>query len=269
MPEGDVVWSTARRLHTALAGRVLARSDFRVPRFATVDLRGRAVHEVVPRGKHLLVRVEGDLTVHTHMMMDGRWWVRPKGPESRDPRVRLVLGNHEWDALGQSLGVVELLATDREETVVGHLGPDPLGPTWDPDEVVRRLAERPAQPIGLALLDQTRLAGVGNVYKAEILFLRGIDPWTPVAAVADLRGLVDLTRRLLDANKARVGHVTTGDTRPGRQHWVYGRAGRPCRRCGSRVNRADQRPEGGPGGGSGERVTFWCPRCQPAVRDRR
>ncbi|WP_021598268.1 DNA-formamidopyrimidine glycosylase family protein [Actinomadura welshii] len=277
MPEGDTVWLTARRLHEALAGRALTRSDFRVPRLATVDLRGRTVLEAVSRGKHLLVRVEGGLTIHTHLMMEGRWQVRrssaggvggrpptrgASGAVPRDHRVRLVLENAEWQAVGHSLGIVELLRTAEEDGAVGHLGPDLLDPSWDAEtaaEAVARLGERPDRAIGEALLDQTRLAGIGNVYKAEILFLRGVHPWTRVRDVPDLPGLVRLSHRLLDANKERHGHITTGDRSRGREHWVYGRAGRPCRRCGTRIERADQ------GAGPGERITYWCPRCQPAA----
>ncbi|HEY8482958.1 MAG TPA: DNA-formamidopyrimidine glycosylase family protein [Spirillospora sp.] len=275
MPEGDVVWLTARRLHEALAGRELTRSDFRVPRFATADLRGRTVLEAVSRGKHLLIRVEGGVTVHTHLLMDGSWRIRragpaPRGgtaprtrrsrPDPRDHRVRVVLANAQWQAVGYSLGVVELLRTDEEDRVVGHLGPDLLDPAWSTAtaaEAVARLRERPDTAIGEALLDQTRLAGIGNVYKAEILFLRGVNPWTPVRDAGDLSAMVELAHRLLDANKERHGHITTGDLGRGREHWVYGRAGLPCRRCGTRVERAEQ---GGPGT---ERLTFWCPHCQP------
>lgn len=262
MPEGDVVWLTARRLREALAGRPLTRSDFRVPRLATADLRGRTVLDAVSRGKHLLVRVEGGLTVHTHLMMEGRWQIRRAGSVPRDHRVRLVLANAERQAVGYSLGLVELLRTAEEDAAVGHLGPDLLDAAWDAGmvaEAAARLGERPERAIGEALLDQTRLAGIGNVYKAEILFLRGVDPWTPVQDVPDLPALVELAHRLLDANKERHGHITTGDLARGREHWVYGRAGRPCRRCGTRVERAGQTSRGG------ERVTFWCPRCQPAA----
>jgi endonuclease VIII len=257
MPEGDVVWAAARRLHDALAGRALTRSDFRVPRAATADLTGSIVREVVPRGKHLLTRVDGDVTVHTHLRMEGSWRIRPAhAPVPRDHRVRLVLANAEWQAVGYSLGLVELVRTSREDTVVGHLGPDLLGPDWDPAEAVRRLREAPERAIGEALLDQSRLAGIGNLYKAETLFLRGIDPWCPVGEVPGLEDLVELARGLMDANKERVGQSTTG-TRHGETTWVYGR--RVCRRCGGRVRRADQGPR------TQERVTFWCPACQPSV----
>ena len=256
MPEGDVVWAAAHRLHAALAGRVLPRSDFRVPRAATADLTGRSVLEVLSRGKHLLTRVEGGLTIHTHLRMEGSWRIRPaSAPVPRDHRVRLVLANAEWQAVGYSLGVVELLRTAQETRAVGHLGPDLLGPDWDTAEAVRRLREDPRRAVGEALLDQTRLAGIGNLYKAETLFLRGINPWCPVGEVEDLDGLVELARRLLDANKERVDQSTTGTRRPGETTWVYGR--RTCRRCGGRISRAAQ------GGPAQERVTFWCPVCQP------
>jgi endonuclease VIII len=256
MPEGDVVWAAAQRLHAALAGRVLTRSDFRVPRAATADLTGRSVLEVRARGKHLLTRVEGGLTVHTHLRMEGSWRIRrASAPVPRDHRVRLVLANAEWQAVGYSLGIVELLRTDQESRVVGHLGPDLLGPDWDPAEAVRRLREDPARPVGEALLDQSRLAGIGNMYKAETLFLRGLDPWRPVGEIDDLEAVVELARRLLDANKERVDQSTTGTKRPGETSWVYGR--RTCRRCGGPIRRADQ------GGPAQERITFWCPACQP------
>src|SRR6266480_7249338 len=206
MPEGDLVWLTARRLHEALAGRVLTRSDVRVPRYATTDLTGRAVTECVARGKHLLIRVEGGVTVHTHLRMDGSWRIRPARDRiAPSHRIRLVLANDTWQAVGYQLGVVEILPTAREASVVGHLGPDLLGPDWDEAEAARRLRAAPARAIGEALLDQRNLAGIGNLYKAEVLFLRGVDPWRPVREVADLDALVALARRLLASNAGRPG----------------------------------------------------------------
>ena len=258
MPEGDVVWYTARRLHEALAGRVLTRSDFRVPRYATVDLSGQPVTEAVSRGKHLLIRTGNGLTVHTHLKMDGSWHIRPAdaGPPRRNVhQIRLLLANTRWQAVGYLLGITEVLPTASESRVTGHLGPDLLGPDWDAAEAVRRLERSAARPIGEALLDQRNLAGIGNLFKSEVLFLRGVSPWNQVSEVKDLPKMVDLARRLLDANKARIGQVTTGDTTPGRQTWVYGRQGAPCRRCGTQIRK---RTDGA------ERMTFWCPSCQPA-----
>jgi endonuclease VIII len=257
VPEGDVVWLTARRLHEALAGRVLTRSDVRVPRYATTDLAGRRVTEAVSRGKHLLIRVDGGTTVHTHLRMDGSWRIRPAAervPPSH--RIRLILANDTWQAVGYQLGIVEILPTGREDTAVGHLGPDLLGPDWDLAEAVRRLRALPSRAIGEALLDQRNLAGIGNIFATEMLFLRGIDPWRPVGDVPDLNALVELGRRLLEANKERSGIITTGVARRHEQNWVYGRAGRPCRRCGTTIRSADQ---GNPGE---ERVRSWCPHCQ-------
>jgi endonuclease VIII len=257
MPEGDVVWRTARQLDEALTGRVLTRSDFRVPRFATTDLTGRTVTGTVSRGKHLLTRVDNGVTVHTHLRMEGSWRIRPAGGyPPRDHRIRLVLGNDERQALGYLLGIVEVVPTSSEERVVGHLGPDLLGADWDAAEAVRRLQADPGRPVGEALLDQRNLAGLGTWFAAEVLFLRGIDPWRPVGDVEDPHALVDLGHRLLDENKARTGHASTGDTRRGRESWVYGRAGRPCRRCGAVIRRGEQGPAGQ------ERLRFWCPDCQ-------
>lgn len=258
MPEGDVVWLTARTLHDALSGRELTRSDFRVPRYATSDLRGRQVLETVSRGKHLLTRVEGGLTIHTHLKMEGSWRVTPPGPPPRDHRVRLVLANAQWQAVGQSLGIVELLRTSEESRAVGHLGPDLLGPDWDPAEAVRRLLEHPDRTIGEALLDQTRLAGLGTIYRAETLFLRGVNPWRAVASIEDLPALVGLAHRLLDANKDTVGVVTTGVRKRGAELWVYGRSRRPCRRCGTRIEQAALGPP------PTDRTIYWCPHCQPS-----
>jgi endonuclease VIII len=257
VPEGDVVWRTARQLDNALTGRVLARSDFRVPRFATIDLRGRAVTGAVSRGKHLLVRVDGDITVHTHLRMDGSWRIsRMSGYPLRDHRIRLVLANEQWQAVGYRLGIVEVLRTSRENEAVGHLGPDLLGPDWDQEEAVRRLAADPNRAIGAALLDQRNLAGIGNFFATEVLFLRGVNPWRPVGEVADVDALVNLVQRLLEASKDRVDQVTTGMLERGERAWVYGRAGQPCRRCGATIGSADQ------GDAGQERVRSWCPNCQ-------
>jgi endonuclease-8 len=257
VPEGDVVWLTAHRLNEALAGRVLTRSDFRVPRYATADLRGQQVTEAVSRGKHLLIRTDQGLTVHTHLKMDGSWRVSPADkPLAESYKIRIVLANERWQAAGYLLGITELLPTAREDQVVGHLGPDLLGPDWDAALAVSRLEREPDKPIGEALLDQRNLAGIGTWFAAEMLFLRGIDPWRPVGSVENLPALVGIGHRLLDANKARTGHASTGDLRPGRETWVYGRAGRPCRRCGTRIKRGEQGPPGQ------ERLRFWCPSCQ-------
>jgi endonuclease-8 len=250
-------------MHDALAGDVITVSDFRVPRLATADLTGRQVLEVVPRGKHLLTRIDGGLTLHTHLEMDGSWRVFNAGERwSGGPahEIRIVLGTERRTAVGYRIPVIDLVETVDEPAVVGHLGPDLLDSEFDATEALRRLEAMPDVGIADALLDQRNLAGIGNVYKSEVLFLSGVDPWTRTGNVADLSKMVDLARRLMVANRDRETRITTGVRRPGEQTWVYGRAGRPCRRCGTAVSRRIQGDQGR------ERVTFWCPTCQPARR---
>lgn len=259
MPEGDVVWNTAWRLNRALAGRRLVRAELRVPRHAEARLAGQTVREVVSRGKHLLTRLDSGLTLHTHLGMDGQWRLRPASepwPSARAP-VRVVLDTGESLAIGRRLARVDLVRTAFEHRLVGHLGPDLLGTDWDPDEAVRRLRARPERAVGEALSDQSNLAGVGNLYRSELLFLRGIAPLTPVGEVSDLERLVELARSVLQANCYTLEQSTTGQTRPGLRNYVYDRAGAPCRRCGTRI-RTVRTVEGG-----NERRIWWCPHCQP------
>ncbi|MFE1014763.1 Fpg/Nei family DNA glycosylase [Streptomyces sp. NPDC058794] len=261
MPEGDTVWQAARRLHDALAGKVLTRSDFRVPRYATADLTGRTVLDVTPRGKHLLARVEGGLTVHSHLRMDGSWKVFAAGRRwSGGPahQIRAVLGTVDRTAVGYRLPVLEILRTADEGRAVGHLGPDLLGPDWDPDQALANLLGDPARPLGEALLDQRNLAGIGNVYKCELCFLLGVTPWLPVGELPAPHAakVPALAKRLLEANRDRPVRRTTGRAPRGPDLFVYGRAPRPCLRCGTAVRVADQ------GDGSRERPTYWCPVCQ-------
>lgn len=264
MPEGDTVWLTARRLNTALAGRRLTRAEFRVPALATTELTGMTVRAVVSRGKHLLTRLDSGLTLRSHLRMDGSWrLVRTGRRWSGGPAygVRAVLGNLEWECVGYRVHDLAVVPTDREDELVGHLGPDLLGADWDPEEAVRRLLADPGREIGAALLDQRTLAGIGNMYKAELLFLRGVHPFTATGAVVDLPALVDLAHRVLYRNKDAPEQSTTGSNRRGENFWVYLRTGQPCRRCGTAILGADQ------GAPPYQRPTFWCPDCQPAADD--
>ena len=257
MPEGDTVWLAAKRMHEAFAGEVLTRSDFRVPQLATTDLSGRLVREVVPRGKHMLTRLSGGLTLHTHFRMDGSWHLYRHGDRwTGGPawQVRVVLENRGWQAVGYRMPVIELV--EDEDAVVGHLGPDVLAEDWDEDEALRRLREDPAREVGMALLDQRCLAGLGNLYRTEVLFLRGLTPWVTVGDVPDLPALVRTGRRLTLANRGHWEQTTTGSMRRGQDHWVFERAGQPCRRCGTRIVSAEQ------GEKPYARLSYWCPRCQ-------
>ncbi len=263
MPEGDTVYRAARLLDRALSGRVLTRTDLRVPQHATADLSGGAVRGTASRGKHLLTRITADgvdWTLHTHLKMEGAWRVyRPGQPWKRPAhQARVVLEADGVQAVGFSLGIVELLPTAEEHSVVGHLGPDLLGPDWDEDAALARLTADPDRPIGEALLDQRNLAGVGNMYQAELCFVSGVHPRTPVAAVPDLRRVVRRARQMLDLNKERAVQSTTGDLRERERMWVYRRDRSPCRRCDTPIEVAMAGPEGR------ERASYWCPRCQPA-----
>ncbi|HKT05106.1 MAG TPA: zinc finger domain-containing protein [Rugosimonospora sp.] len=260
MPEGDTVWNTADALHRALAGERLTGTDFRVPGLATTDLSGWTVVESACRGKHLLLRLANErstaLTLHSHLRMDGSW--RAYAPGARwagQPAhlIRVVLRTPKAVAVGYHLHELALVPTAREGELVGHLGPDLLGADWDPAEAVRRLGGHPDTEIAEALLDQRNLAGIGNLYKCEVLFLRGVAPWTPVREVPDLPAMVALAHRLLVANRGRWTQSTTGSLHRGQTTYVYGRRAAPCRRCGTLISKAEQ----------GERVTYWCPRCQP------
>ena len=274
MPEGDSVWRAAHQLHEALAGQTLLASDFRVPRFATLNLAGWTVDEVVPRGKHLLMRVvspeDKRLTIHSHLKMEGAWQVYPPGGRWRKPgfTARCVLRTAAADAVGFSLGIVEVVATANEDSIVGFLGPDLLGPDWDLDEAERRLRSRPEVPIGVALLDQRNLAGIGNIYRCEACFLSGVHPATPVGEVADVGTMMTDAKQLLEVNLGPGRRVTILNSRgmpvgrmagrPG--YWVYGRERQPCLKCRTPIRRGLL----GKPNGEEERDIYFCPKCQPA-----
>ncbi len=261
MPEGDTVWLAAQRMNTALAGATLRRGELRVPQLAAVDLTGATVREVVPRGKHMLTRFEDGRTLRTHYRMDGSWHIYRPGSKWRGGpafAIRAILVTDRWECVGYRLHDMAIVRTADEDTLVGHLGPDVLGPDWDLEEALRRLRSNPDEQIGVAILDQRNLCGIGNLYKVESLFLCGVHPWARVADVADLPGLVERARTLMLVNRDRPEQSTTGDLRRGQDHWVAGRKGRPCRRCGTAILLGDQGPD------TQERVTWWCPRCQAA-----
>lgn len=252
MPEGDTVWHTAVTLREALVGKTLTRCDVRVPRFATADLTGHTVDEVLSRGKHLFIRV-GPASIHSHLKMDGSWRVSAdRRVRESDHRVRIILEAGNIQAAGIDLGELEILNRADDMSVVSHLGPDPLGGDWDPRTASANLTADPDRPIAAALLDQRTMAGIGNVYCNELCFVFGLLPTASVARVADPLRLVSRARDMMVANRSRWNRTNTGDRRHGNELWVYGRAGKPCRRCGTLIE-TDW---------GGERVSYWCPRCQ-------
>lgn len=250
MPEGDTVFRTAAALRKALEGKTLTRCDVRVPRYATVDLTGERVDEVLSRGKHLFIRV-GPASIHSHLKMDGKWRIGASAPRPGH-KIRILLQAGGVTAAGVDLGILEILDRDTDMDVVAHLGPDLLGPDWDPERAAANLTEDPDRPLAQALLDQRVMAGVGNVYCNELCFLFGRLPTSPVGTLKDPQRLVARARDMLWANRSRWNRTTTGNTRPGEELWVYGRGGEPCRRCGTQIQRDENT----------ERISYWCPACQ-------
>jgi endonuclease-8 len=267
MPEGDTIFRTADVLRAALVGRTItaARAQPRPGLRRVPDLSrliGAVVERVESRGKHLLIGFDNGLTLRSHLRMSGSWHrYRPGEPWRRPARqASAILETAEAVAVAFNAPVMELL-TDLQlhrSRPLTTLGPDLLGDAFDTDEALRRLRERDNRELGNALLDQRAVAGIGNVVKSEALFLCGLDPWARVRAFeqAELRGALATARRLLQANVGGGRRVTTGSSRRGQELWVYGRAGRPCRRCGTLVERRRQ--------GELARLTYWCPRCQPS-----
>lgn len=265
MPEGDTIFRTAQVLRAALEGRRItaARARPQPGLRRTPDLSrlvGATVASVEARGKHLLIGFENGLTLRSHLRMSGSWHrYRPGEPWQRPARqATAVLQTAESVAVAFNTPVFELLTEDglRRSGPLTSLGPDLLSASFDADEALRRLRRRDGEELGNALLDQRAMAGIGNVYKSEVAFLEGLDPWAPVAAFEDgeLIGALRTAGRLLRANARGGRRVTTDRRMSGQALWVYGRAGRPCRRCGTLVELRRQ--------GELARLTFWCPRCQ-------
>jgi len=284
VPEGDTIHRAAETLHRALAGRTVTRFVSVFPQLTRIDdstpLTGRTVTRVGARGKHLLIWFSGDLVLRTHMRMHGSWHIYRPGERWQRPghEMRIVIETDAFHAIGFTIPVAEFstAAALERDSPAGKLGPDPLNDAFDPDEAVRRLRARGDMEAADALLDQTAIAGLGNVYKSEVLFAARINPFTAVSALTDaqLRSMVDIAARFLRANvperqtpSAGAGNGittyrgmrrTTGRADPSARLWVYGREGEPCRRCGTPISRRRQGPHA--------RSTYWCPRCQPDDR---
>lgn len=262
MPEGDTVFALARRLRPALDGQRLAVGRLNVPAHATADLSGRTVlgHRTI--GKHLLTDFDDGLTLHTHLKMTGSWTVTRPGrrlPRRLAPDVRVELGVVDGPtAYGITLPLVQLMTTPDAARALAYLGPDPLHDDFDAALAAANVRADP-RPVIAVLLDQRVMAGPGNLWANELCFLRGLGPWVPACDV-DADRLVALTRRTMRHSATVPGamQVTTGDTRPGRQHWVAGRAGKPCLRCGTTIRVVAEVP-----GDPERRRTWWCPHCQP------
>ena len=272
MPEGDTIHSAARRVGAALVGRDIEEIETPHPRHRLdrwpERLAGRAIRSVDARGKHLLVRFDGDLTLHSHLRMGGAWHVYRRGDRWRRSRRRawLVIRTPEHEVV-QFAGPVLELMTDgraRSDPRLAQLGPDVLAPELDERRILARLGEDdPTRGIGDALLDQRNLAGIGNAWKSEACFLAGVSPWRPLDRLADQDTLriVRAVRPHMERSVARGGRIETvvpGEgpeaAAPGRLTYVFEREGLPCRVCSTPIRARGQ--------GDDNRTTYWCPRCQ-------
>lgn len=259
MPEGDVVRRTAAQLGEALAGRVLTRAELRWGALGDVRLAGRTVVEVAAYGKHLLTRLAAQdrlpaLTVHSHLRMEGRWFIRPARPGERfgDHRIRAILGNDEWTAVGQLLGELDVLPTAEESRLLGRLGPDIMADDFEATGLpiaLDNLARAPGRAIGAALLDQRVVAGIGTIFMAESLFRARVSPWR-VSGEVNAAAVLSTARDLLLRSAAAPESATA--------RYVHARSGQRCRRCGATVRVA---PVGDP---PFDRPAFHCPVCQPS-----
>jgi len=256
MPEGDTIHYAANRIRAVLAGHVPDELRTPHPRFDRARwaerLAGRAVTAVDAHGKHLFLRFEGELTVHSHLRMTGSWRVL-EAARRPSPAAWLVLRRGARTVVQLNGPVLELMTESRTrfDQRLSRLGPDVLAPELDAERFLRRLREDdPTRPIGDALLDQRTIAGIGNLWKVEGCFEAGVDPWRPAGRVSDAEALaiveacrVRMQRSALDGNQTRFRRV-------------YGRAGRPCPRCGP-ASRIEVR-----GQWDDNRSTYWCPSCQ-------
>lgn len=281
MPEGDTILRAARALHKALAGRIVRRFDSVYPAVTRIaedrPIVGRTVESVSARGKHLLMAFSGDLVLRTHMRMNGSWHLYRAGARwqrhFRDMRV--LVATDDAVAVGFNVPIAELLTARELERHkdIRALGPDLLAGAgrvekgdFDAAEVIRRMRARGRDAVADVLLNQRVVAGIGNVFKSEILYLAGIDPFTHVAALTDaqLGQILAISVEQLNANVLSpsqtlirsIGRRTTRSLDPGAKLWVYSRGGKPCRRCGATIQSRKT--------GLDARLTYWCPQCQNA-----
>jgi len=259
MPEGDTIFRTATRLRPVLVGGSIQAARAREPSFPADSLVGCTFSAVEARGKHLLMHLDDARTIHSHLGMHGSWHLyRPGERWQKDPRrAALELEIPIAVCVCFSPTVLQLLSADQLLRVrqLAQLGPDLLAEQVDDAEVLRRFRIHDRVPIGEAVMNQTIVAGIGNVYKSEVLFLARTNPWTTVGRLSDAQilNIVQTARQWLAKN-------LTGDPRrtrsalDGRRLWVYGRSGRPCLVCGRRIELRRQ--------GDSGRTTYWCAQCQ-------
>jgi endonuclease-8 len=276
MPEGDTIFRTARALGRALVGKPVSgfRSTYALlTRFHDdTPLTGQTVEQVESRGKWVLIHFSGGGTMATHMLMSGSWHIYRPGERWQQPRInmRIVLENSDYVAVGFRVPVAKMLRPGELARALRIPAPaiDVLSEEFNPDEVERRMALHSEEEIGDVLLHQDVIAGVGNVFKSEICFVTGINPFCKVSALSrnQVRESIAAAQRLVAANVLEDSgdaivtyggrkRRTTHESDPGASLWVYGREGAPCRRCGEAICRRMQGPD--------VRVTFWCPCCQP------
>jgi endonuclease-8 len=262
VPEGDTIHRTAATLAKALVGRRIARAGAAESSATFATLEGATVRSVEARGKHLLIRFDDGRSLHTHMRMEGSWHLYRPGERWWHGAHRAVVvlesespdGTAAWVAVCFDAPTVELVPAGLEPSIVQRLGPDLLDPAADLDEAVARLRALGALPLGEALLRQDAVAGIGNVYKSEVLFLRRLDPFAPLAGADDdtLRALLLEARRLMRRNLAT--RLRTTRARSDGRLWVYERSGQPCFECATPVRMRRQ--------GESARSTYYCARCQ-------
>ena len=276
MPEGDTIFRAARTLHRALAGKPVVRFESVFPHLTRVHhdspLTGRTIDDVRAAGKHVLMRFSGDLILRTHMRMNGSWHIYRPGEKWQRPSrsMRIVVGTADFEAVGFDIPVAEMIKGKdlRRHDELRQLGPDLLAEDFDAGEAARRIRARGAAEIADVLLNQRVLAGIGNVYKSEVLFSCGVSPFAVVSSLSDsaIDCLVATGRRFLRANvtdhlAAMTTYTgfrrTTRRSDPKERLWVYGRAGDPCRKCGTPISIRAQ--------GRDARLTYWCERCQPST----
>jgi endonuclease-8 len=263
VPEGDTIRRLADKIGRRFGGQRCLRSVTRDPRLVGVDLTGTTLIEADAVGKHLFLRFDNGTTLHSHLRMTGSWTV---GPASSEPewRRRVELWFESGRLTGVDLPVVDVVRTDAEQRIAGHLGPDVCGPVLpDLDEAVERLLAAPDIALAAALLDQRNIAGFGNVYAIEVPFIVGVSPNQPVGAIEGLDAIVALGTAIIRTNAERGPQNTTGRRLAAADHWVYGHRGRPCPICSATLDGYDDRHS--PWG----RVSVWCPTCQPLEDIRR